>query len=103
MTKLYQLLVSADPKQEMSFQIAGLHVHLAVYYNTLSQNWQFDVSDADTGEIWRTGQGMSCGAPMLSRTTLPFRLWLHDTSGLQLNPTSNDLGSRVLLYVEDVS
>ncbi|WP_191939644.1 hypothetical protein IFU37_022635 (plasmid) [Pantoea agglomerans] len=53
-----------------------------------------DIADANNG------QALISGVPVLKRTSLPFWLYLYDSSGNALNPYGgNDMGSRCVLYL----
>ena len=99
---LWKIPVNTSPRQNMRFQVAGMHIGLTLYYNPVPEGgaWVMDLTDADSGERLVSGYSLVCGVPVLKRTTLPFWFRLEDTSGLQLNPYGGqDLGTRCLLYV----
>ena len=98
----YQLPVSSDPNQQMSFTAGGMHIGLSLYYNPVPTGgqWHIDLKDADSDEIIISGYAIVCGVPLLKRMTLPFYFVLVDTSGLHLNPYGgDDMGTRCKLYV----
>lgn len=98
----YQLPVSSDPRQSMSFSAGDMTVELTLYYNAVPDGgqWHIDLIDSDSQVQLVSGYAIVCGVPILKRMTLPFYLRLVDTSGLNLNPYGGaDMGERCKLYV----
>lgn len=96
---IYEIPVSPDEIQEQSFSIFGMNLRLTLYFNRISNGWQFDLLNTNSGEQITRMQGLAVNAPALLERRLPFVLVLSDGSGLGINSMRrSELGNRLILY-----
>lgn len=98
----YEIPVSTEEIQEQSFEMSGLNVRLTLYFNRITQGWQFDLYDTNENRFITQMQGLAVNAPALLEKNIPFLLILSDGSGTGINSMRRgELGKRLTLYAVD--
>lgn len=98
--QLYQIPITQDPYQELSFDFEGTKIRLTLRFNSIGQFWAVDVFEPVNQVQICEGLSLVCGVPLLWRTAQPYFLWVSDESGAGLDPMSlDDLGTRCFLYI----
>jgi len=99
--------VTNEPWSEVKAKLDGKVYVLTFRWNTRDGAWFMDLADAD-GAILKPGIKLVCDWPLTAfRDTdpglPPGMLSMFDTSGGQIDPTLDDLGTRVLLLYEEAN
>lgn len=99
--------VTNDPHSELVVKLDGANYVLTLRWNARALAWFLDVANED-GDLLAAGRKVVVDWPILGRNetdpALPQGyLWAVDTSGQQLDPTLDDLGTRVQLVYEEAA
>lgn len=97
--------LTSDPWVEFSVSLEGVNYVFDVRWSERAGAWYLDVLNED-GDYLAVGRKLVCDFPVVGhRETnpdiFPGYLWIVDTSGQQIDPGPDDLGSRVLMYYEE--
>lgn len=99
------LPISNDPWSELQVKLDGVGYTIELRWNTRASAWFMELRDTDDN-VLVTGRKITVDWPLINlRDNNPLlppgQLYAYDTSGQSLDPTLDDLGTRVvLLYLE---
>ena len=104
---LIAIPVTNDPWSEVTVSLDGSVYLLAFRWNTREGAWFMDISDAN-GDLLKPGIKLVCDWPLTSLRDTdpglpPGMLSVFDQGGAQVDPTLDDLGTRVLLLYEEAN
>lgn len=96
---------TADPHSSLTVTLENVAYVFELRWNTRALAWFLDVYD-DSETLLAGSRKLVCDWPIIgyrdTSALLPQgKLWVYDTSGAQLDPTLDDLGTRVLLIYEE--
>ncbi|MDE9442369.1 hypothetical protein KKJ13_12315 [Xenorhabdus bovienii] len=99
---IYEIPVSTEEVQEQSFTLFGMNLRFTLYFNPVSNSWQFDLLDTNTDEYIAQLYGLTVNSPALFTKNLPFIILMSDGSGLGINSVQrSELGNRLKVYFVD--
>ncbi|MGV8004335.1 hypothetical protein QPK14_20280 [Photorhabdus temperata subsp. temperata] len=99
---IYEIPLSTEEIQEQSFTLFGMNLRLTLYFNPISNLWQFDLMNMNTDEYIAQSYGLAVNAPALITKSLPFVIMMVDGSSLGINSVmKNELGNRLKIYFVD--
>jgi hypothetical protein len=96
------LPVTSYPDTTQTFALEGVNYVLRLRYNERGGAWFVDVAD-DLGNVLAAGRKVVVNWPIVgaretSVNLFPGWLFAFDTSDIDLDPTEEDMGTRVQLY-----
>lgn len=98
--------VSTHPHHELQVKLDGVVYTLELRWNRRDSGWYLTVKD-EADAVLVASRRLVCDWPIVGLReqppVLPGQLWVYDTSGEQLDPTLEDLGTRVLLLYEEAA
>ncbi|MDE9565888.1 hypothetical protein KKI93_17955 [Xenorhabdus bovienii] len=99
---IYEIPVSTEEIQEQSFSLFDINLRFTLYFNPVSNGWQFDLLDTNTDEYIAQLYGLTVNSPALFTKNLPFIILMSDGSGLGINSVQrSELGNRLKVYFVD--
>ncbi|MEQ1969582.1 hypothetical protein ABLA30_22045 [Xenorhabdus nematophila] len=99
---IYEIPVSTEEIQEQSFSLFDMNLRFTLYFNPISNGWQFDLLDTNTDEFIAQLYGLTVNSPALFTKNLPFIILMSDGSGLGINSVQRgELGRRLKIYFVD--
>ncbi|MDC9606871.1 phage baseplate plug family protein [Xenorhabdus griffiniae] len=99
---IYEIPVSTDEVQEQSFTLFEMNLKFTLYFNSISNGWQFDLLDTNSDYYIAQRYGMAVNSPVLFTKNLPFIILMSDGSGLGINSVRrNEMGKRLKIYFVD--
>ncbi|CAQ85187.1 MULTISPECIES: phage baseplate plug family protein [Photorhabdus] len=99
---IYEIPVSTEEIQEQSFSLFNMNLRFTLYFNTVSNGWQFDLLDTNIDQYIAQMYGLTVNSPALITKNLPFVIMMSDSSGFGLNSVRRiELGNRLKIYFVD--
>ncbi|OWO79299.1 hypothetical protein B5C26_21215 [Photorhabdus luminescens] len=99
---IYEIPVSTEEIQEQSFTLFDMNLRFTLYFNPISNGWQFDLLDTNTDQYIAQMYGLTVNSPTLITKNLPFVIVMSDSSGFGLNSIRrSELGNRLKVYFVD--
>ncbi|AOM40582.1 phage baseplate plug family protein [Xenorhabdus hominickii] len=99
---IYEIPVSTEEIQEQSFSLFDMNLRFTLYFNPISNGWQFDLLDTNTDEFIAQLYGLTVNSPALFTKNLPFIILMSDGSRLGINSVQRgELGRRLKIYFVD--
>ncbi|MBR8461471.1 hypothetical protein KDE12_01215 [Campylobacter sp. faydin G-105] len=101
---MQKIKTTTNKLQTQTFTYADKELELTLKFNSVGVTWQYDLTNANTGEIYAKNKGLAVNAPSLINKNLGFILILIDESKEGVNAVDiSEMSKRLNLYIADIS